>query len=112
MKCKIVVEDVTHLYEGTRLEFSRTQVWEGELELLPEQVYMTKVSIIAEGREHPVCDIPFSMDTGHWIWVRELHGIPRRFADLIVDVDDQPDLQVVAPSITEYQRQQEAEKLT
>jgi hypothetical protein len=88
MKVKIVVEDVTQLYGGRRLEFSRSQIWEGELDLLDDNVYITKVSIIAEGHEHPICDIPFSMDTGHWLWVPELHAIPRRFAEPIVDADE------------------------
>lgn len=87
MKVKIVVEDVTPLYNGKKLEMQRSQVWEGELELLKENTYITKISMIAEGQEHPICDIPFSIDTGHWIWVPGLDLTPRRYTGLVVEAD-------------------------
>lgn len=91
MRVKIVVEDVTSLYGGSRLEMSRSEIWSGEFDLRRDGTYITKVSMIAEGYEHPICDIPFSMDTGHWLWVPQVDAIPRRFTTLVTDTDETAD---------------------
>ena len=44
------------------------EIWKGELEL-PDGVLVMKVSVIAEGQPHPICDIPFSLTEGHWRWI-------------------------------------------
>jgi hypothetical protein len=46
-----------------------SEVWSGELEIKPENAYLLKFSIIAEGQAHPIVDVPFSTSLGHWIWV-------------------------------------------
>ena len=77
MKAKITIQT----YVDTRTEEERdlafyvkgfredSEVWSGELDIIPEGVYLTKISVIAEGIEHPICEIPFAIGIGHWIWV-------------------------------------------
>lgn len=43
------------------------EIWKGELEI-PSGVLLMKVSVIAEGEPHPICDIPFSLTEGYWSW--------------------------------------------
>lgn len=102
MKVRIVVEDVTPLYGGARLEISKSEVWSGELELLRESTYITKISLIGEGMEHPLCDVPFSMDTGHWLWVPGVEGIPRRFTSLIVENEPAPQFRTQAEEFPDF----------
>jgi hypothetical protein len=74
MKCKIVIETFLMTekgegpfdYKGMR---TRAEVWSGELELKRDDEYLSKISIIAEGEEHPICDVPFALDIGYWQWV-------------------------------------------
>jgi hypothetical protein len=77
MKIKIVINTFTDT--RTREEAAQafyvkgyngmSQVWEGELDIKEDNVYLTKVSVIGEGIAHPICDIPFSLGVGHWLWV-------------------------------------------
>jgi hypothetical protein len=43
------------------------EIWQGEMDL-PDGVLVMKVSVIAEGHPHPICDIPFSLTEGYWSW--------------------------------------------
>jgi hypothetical protein len=45
------------------------QVWSGDLDIKEDNVYLTKVSMIAEGIAHPICDIPFAIGLGHYLWI-------------------------------------------
>jgi hypothetical protein len=76
MRIKIVINTWTDIrtdeernkpfhYKGYQ---STSQVWGGELDILSDMEYLTKISIIAEGVEHPICDIPFAIGIGHWMW--------------------------------------------
>lgn len=50
--------------------FVRTsqEIWKGEMDL-PDGVLVMKVSVIAEGQPHPICDVPFSLTEGYWKWI-------------------------------------------
>jgi hypothetical protein len=50
-------------------EMENAEVWRGEIDVMGRAVYIAKVSIIAEGVAHPICDIPFSPELGYWKWV-------------------------------------------
>lgn len=60
-------------------------IWEGDIEILRENVYVTKISIIADGEDmpQPICDIPFSMNKGYYLWVPAInHDDPNYFDEL------------------------------
>lgn len=67
MKCKIIINTLNYPDEGDSYMAS-SEIWSGELELLNEHEYLMKLSLIAEGKEHPLCDMPFGIDIGHWRW--------------------------------------------
>lgn len=50
-------------------EMRSAEVWQGDLEILEDNEYLTKISILGEGQAHPICDIPFALGTGWWMWV-------------------------------------------
>lgn len=54
-------------YVKGRPEFS--EVWRGDLDINDQDTYLTMISIIADGVAHPICDIPFAIGVGHWLWV-------------------------------------------
>lgn len=64
MKIKIVINTADENGEP----MARSEIWEGELEILDKNEYLTLISIIAEGKEHPVCQIPFSLHVGWYEW--------------------------------------------
>lgn len=68
MKVKIVI--VTASVEGGEYTgMRRSEVWNGELDILDDQEYLVKMSVIGEGMEHPIVDIPFATGIGHWHWI-------------------------------------------
>lgn len=73
MKIKIMIQDYEVLKGQSQAEASvrqtHTCIWEGEVELLKDNVYVTKISILAEGEPQPICDIPFSPTVGWYMWV-------------------------------------------
>jgi hypothetical protein len=75
MKVKIVVAALEDKEPGgldqfqQRTEETRSVIWEGELDILRDNIYITKISVIGEGEEHPIVDIPFSLDQGWWQWM-------------------------------------------
>lgn len=76
MKIKIVVnsvrtygEDGSVSLDSIRTQKSFIEVWSGEMDILDDREYLTKISIIAEGVEHPICDVPFAVGVGYWQWV-------------------------------------------
>lgn len=50
-------------------EMRSAEIWQGDLEILEDNEYLTKISILGEGQAHPICDIPFALGTGWWMWV-------------------------------------------
>ena len=73
MKIKIVIQ--THEVEPsddpfkTRYRRRQSEVWSGELEILKDNEYLAKISVIAEGEPQPICDIPFAIGIGHYLWI-------------------------------------------
>lgn len=68
MKCRIVINTVA-MTDGMDTMHRTSEVWSGELEIMPKGEYLTKISILAEGMEHPICDVPFSPMVGYWQWM-------------------------------------------
>ena len=70
MKIKIVIQMMEmHDYDLNDIQVRHSQVWEGEMDLAPKGEYLTKISLISEGMEHPICDVPFSPTVGYWKWI-------------------------------------------
>lgn len=71
MKVKIVINTVEMASHGNNELTKRTaEVWSGEMDILPDNEYLTKISIIAEGINEPICEVPFSPFTGYYKWVQ------------------------------------------
>ena len=68
MRMKIVISTMERLDSGER----RSEIWNGEMDILEDGEYITKISILGEGMEHPICEIPFSPMTGYWQWIPPL----------------------------------------
>lgn len=47
----------------------RSKVWEGEIEILDEHEYLMMVSVMAEGQPQPICQVPFAVGIGHYVWM-------------------------------------------
>jgi len=67
MKIKFLMNALEGDPSNPPMMLTRAQIWEGEMEI-PNGVIVCKVSVIAEGEAHPICDIPFSLNLGHWQW--------------------------------------------
>ena len=65
MKCKLIITTAKEGENGRH----RAQLWEGEIELKDKTEYLAMVTLLAEGQEHPICQIPFAMGIGHWHWI-------------------------------------------
>jgi hypothetical protein len=87
MKVKIVINTV-EVNDGKVSEEDRSEVWSGELDILRENVYLTKLSIIAEGEPQPICDIPFSLATGYWAWIPPNRDEPFSLFGSLVERDE------------------------
>lgn len=72
MKVKIVINTMTIDNEAEVSTKRWSEVWSGEMDILEEGEYLTKISLIAEGQAHPICDVPFSIMEGYWQWVPPL----------------------------------------
>ena len=64
MKVKIVIKTMDK--DG---ESHRSEVWSGEMDILDDDEYLVKMSIIAEGKPEPIVDIPFALGTGYYVWI-------------------------------------------
>jgi len=71
MKVKIIV---SALESGEFIE-THSEVWSGEIEILRDNVYLTSISIMAEGEMQPICQIPFSLGKGHYLWIPPEEGL-------------------------------------
>lgn len=71
MKLKFVLNTLEGFDKGEAFNqtYVRTaqEIWNGEIDL-PDGVLVMKVSVIAEGQPHPICDVPFSLTEGYWTW--------------------------------------------
>lgn len=65
MKVKMIIETRKSEQEGN----NRSQVWEGELEIKDRDEYLMLISVIAEGIPQPICQVPFSVGIGYYMWV-------------------------------------------
>lgn len=64
MKCKLIITTQKEGESGRH----RAQLWEGEIELKDDKEYLAMITLIADGMEHPICQIPFALGIGHWYW--------------------------------------------
>lgn len=69
MKIKIIINSIESAPEQQGYWQHSTEVWSGEMDILEEGTYLTKISLIAEGQPQPICDIPFSLNSGYYMWV-------------------------------------------
>lgn len=70
MKIKIVIQMLDMQdYGSNQIQDRRAVVFEGELDIAPKGEYLTKISLLSEGMEHPICDVPFSPTVGYWKWI-------------------------------------------
>lgn len=80
VKIKIVINTAkVHVSDSGKMNYSNqrsSEVWSGEFEILEEEEYLTKISIIGEGVPHPICDIPFALGIGHWRWIPAVNEPP------------------------------------
>jgi hypothetical protein len=65
MRIKMVIDTHKEGEEGNH----RSVVWEGELEILDKREYLMMISVMAEGEMQPICQIPFAVGMGHYLWV-------------------------------------------
>jgi hypothetical protein len=68
MKIKIAIESASPI-TGSTAGMRHTVVWEGEMEILTDTEYVTKISLIGEGEPQPLCDVPWAIGVGHYVWV-------------------------------------------
>lgn len=68
MKAKIVITTAS-VEESEYQGMKRSEVWNGELDILDNREYLLRFSIIAEGQPQPIVDVPFAIGMGHWIWI-------------------------------------------
>lgn len=48
---------------------SRAEIWRGDIDIKDDMEYLTRVVMITDGIEHPICDIPFAIGSGYWAWI-------------------------------------------
>lgn len=65
MKVQIIIETRKAEQDGN----NRSKVWEGELEIKDKDEYLMMISLLGEGRMHPICQVPFSTGIGHYLWI-------------------------------------------
>lgn len=70
MKIKIVINTRVAEESGD----NRSEIWSGELEIKDKDEYLTMISVIGEGIEHPICQIPFAIGIGHYLWIPPDHN--------------------------------------
>lgn len=66
MQIRIVINSVN---EPGSEEENRSEVWSGDIEILDGTIYITKISILGDGQPQPICDIPFAIGKGYYVWV-------------------------------------------
>ena len=82
MKCRIILNtfaDTRTEQEKAKPLFVRghhetVEVWTGDLDIIPENIYLLKLSLLGEGEPRPICDVPFSTGVGYWLWYSPENG--------------------------------------
>jgi hypothetical protein len=69
MKVRIVIQTMEPNADNETWGHRHSEVWSGDLELLDKNEYLTKISVIADGEPQPICDIPFAIGIGHYMWI-------------------------------------------
>lgn len=46
-----------------------SEVWRGDMEILRENTYLLRLSVLADGEPQPICDVPFSLGSGYYMWI-------------------------------------------
>jgi hypothetical protein len=70
LRVKIVINTMQmEEHDLNELNESRSEIWSGEMDILSDRVYLTKISLIAEGHNEPICEVPFSPTTGYYKWI-------------------------------------------
>lgn len=67
MKVRIVIDTVE--VSGGITSKLRSEVWSGDLEILRDKEYLTRISILGHGEPQPICQIPFAIGIGHYLWI-------------------------------------------
>lgn len=65
MNIKIVINTRKAAESGEH----RSIIWEGELEIIDKEEYLTMISMIADGINQPICQVPFAIGVGHYLWI-------------------------------------------
>lgn len=65
MKVSIIITTKKPEENGTH----RSKVWEGILDIKDDTEYLMLISVIAEGVNEPICQVPFAKGIGHYVWV-------------------------------------------
>jgi hypothetical protein len=65
MKVRIVINTRRAEQDGD----NRSTIWEGELEIKDKDEYLTMISVIGEGQPQPICQVPFAIGIGHYLWI-------------------------------------------
>jgi len=67
---------------------NRAVIWEGELEILDKEEYLTMISMIGEGQPQPLCMIPFAIGIGHYLWIPPDAGYERLEGDYLDELSE------------------------
>lgn len=65
MRVKIVINTRKAEQDGD----NRSLLWEGELEITDKDEYLMMISVIGEGQPQPICQVPFAIGIGHYLWI-------------------------------------------
>lgn len=70
MKVKLVIQTQVASEDGITGYRRSSEIWSGDIDLnLDKGEYLAKLSVIAEGQPQPICDIPFSLGIGYYMWI-------------------------------------------
>jgi hypothetical protein len=73
MKCRVIIEtfDLGNPEDGITEKGgqTRSEIWRGDINIENSREYLTRIQVIADGEEHPICDVPFGIGMGHWHYV-------------------------------------------
>lgn len=68
MKVRIIINTWRKTDDNSGYQ-TQSEVWRGDLDITDKDEYLTRIVMIAEGQEHPICDVPFAIGSGHWMWI-------------------------------------------
>lgn len=82
MKIRITIDGT----DGTMRH--RSQVLEQDVEILDKRLYITKVSILGEGEPQPICEVPFAIGCGYYLWIPPSHDDDGEAFGSLMDAGD------------------------